>query len=198
MSESNETREQWLQRGLCELRALAKDKLEKPTDQRIQVAVGFPKGCKRGTVGQCFHAECTEDGTYHIFIHPTLGDAVRVLDTLLHELLHAVVGLEAKHAKPFRDAARAVGLAGKPTATYAEEGSELHEKLTKLSERLGPYPHSPMTKVKQSNRPAAGGWVRYESVNEPKYILRISPRALEDHGAPTDPWGDGTVESDAP
>ena len=32
------------------------------------------------------------------------------------------------------------------------------------------------------------------SVNDPKYTVTISPRVMEEHGRPSDPWGDEMVD----
>ena len=48
----------------------------------------------------------------YIFISPSLDDPVEVLDTLVHELAHAVDDCEHKHGKEFAEIAKLVGLEG--------------------------------------------------------------------------------------
>jgi hypothetical protein len=82
-----------------------------------------------------------------------LGDAVKALDVLVHELVHAVDDCKSGHKKPFVTAARAVGLEGKPTATHA--GPALLVALQGLASTLGPYPHSQLNlsgRKKQTTR----------------------------------------------
>lgn len=111
-----------------------------------------------------------------------------MLATLLHEQLHSAIGVEHGHKKPFKDAMKKVGLAGKATATYAEEGSPLHSQLVLLSDVLGPYPHGGLRKPTRK-KGGGSGWVRMRSPQEESYTIVISPKSLEEHGAPTDPWG---------
>ena len=47
-----------------------------------------------------------------IFISPALGDPVDVLDTLVHELVHAVDNCEHKHGKEIKKIALSIGLEG--------------------------------------------------------------------------------------
>jgi hypothetical protein len=63
-----------------------------------------------------------------------------VLSTLLHELIHAFVGIKAKHGKDFKLVAVKSGLEGKMTATTA--GPELLARLETLAKTLGRYPHA--------------------------------------------------------
>ena len=74
-----------------------------------------------------------------ISLHPTIfNDPSRVLDVLLHEMIHAIVP-KADHRVEFRVLAKRVGLTGKMTATVA--GPELKHKLDRLlADRLAPMP----------------------------------------------------------
>jgi hypothetical protein len=183
------TREQWLEQAV---RAMDKSLL-KPAGfampEAWKVTCGFPKGSNK-FIGQCWPPERASDGkTTHMMVSPTLGaDVLQVLGTLLHEMGHAAVGCEHKHKAPFVKFVKAVGLAGKPTATTVEAGSELATKLTALAERLGAYPH-PALNAGGSKGKAGGGWVRLMSREDETYRLVISPKSLEEHGFPMDPWG---------
>lgn len=42
---------------------------------------------------------------------------------------------------------------------------------------------------KAASSPSVSNWVRYVSVQDPKYTIRISPKSVERAGAPTDPYG---------
>jgi predicted RNA-binding Zn-ribbon protein involved in translation (DUF1610 family) len=135
------------------------------------VSVGFPKGSKGKSgpaIGQCWSGTSSADGNPHVFISPTLVDPDRVLDVLLHELGHVIVGNNHGHRKPFSDFCRKVGLVKPWTATTASP--ELREKLNNISIKLGAYPHSGLTSLagvkKQTTRmrkykcPACGQIVR--------------------------------------
>ena len=79
----------------------------------VRVSCGWPVrggvARRRTVIGQCFPPSLCKDGTPQIFISPRLADSIDVLGTLLHELLHASVGCQHGHKKPFSQAARKVG-----------------------------------------------------------------------------------------
>jgi hypothetical protein len=184
----HKTREQWL--------AAASKLLDRHffdangyTLPKYRVSVGFARGSKKA-IGQCWTNSVSKDGTHEIFICPTLGDkAERVLDVLLHELIHACVGIEHGHKKPFRKLVKEFGLEGKMTATYVTENTELWHKLCVLRDRLGEYPHAPMNPGdKKSLR--LKKWFRFKSINEETYKCVIQMDRVEEFGAPVDPWGD--------
>lgn len=185
------TRETWLLAAVGKLVPLLKKHGVKMPEKHA-VSCGFPK-TRVKAIGQCFGPTCTKDETVHMFVCPSLQKATRVLDTLLHEMIHAAVGCGCGHRGKFRIIAKAVGLEGKMTATGVSEGSPLMKTLEKVVESLGDYPHSAITRAQTASRPPGGGWVKFKSEEEDDYILRISPRALENHGPPRDPWGNHMV-----
>ncbi len=186
MAKTHNTREGWLFTAVEALDKgfFASAGYELP--EKLQVSCGFPRAASKA-IGQCWDPEASADGTTQMFVCPSLGNAVTVLAVLLHEMIHASVGIKIGHKGIFRKLAKEFGLAGKMTATFAEEGSELHLKLEKMSSSLGKYPHAPMQK--RIKRSAAGGWVRLASTEVPEYRVTISPKMLEGHGVPVDPWG---------
>jgi hypothetical protein len=106
----------------------------------VAVTVGFTSKGQRGKrVAECWSADSSKLGMAQIFIDPRYDDGPRVLDLLLHEMVHAVVGVDAKHGPKFRACATAVGLTGKMRATVAS--ATLKSDLEKLIEKLGEYPH---------------------------------------------------------
>jgi hypothetical protein len=74
-----------------------------------------------------------------IFVSPKLEDPVEVLDTLVHELCHAVDDCHSGHGEDFKDIAHCVGLEGPARSAHATE--ELTVRLMMIAERLGQYPH---------------------------------------------------------
>ncbi len=184
----HKTRESWLLAAVSKLAPLLK-KHGVGMPEKYAVSCGFPKS-RNKAIGQCWPPNCTEDETSHMFVCPSIQQATRVLDILAHEMIHAAVGLECKHRGKFRVIAKAIGLEGKMTETFVGEDNPLMKTLRQISESLGTYPHSALTRQATATRPPAGGWVKFKSTREEDYILRVSPRALEDHGAPRDPWGD--------
>lgn len=153
-----------------------------------RVSCGFPKSTNGRAIGQCWDKTASADETYEMFICPTLGEAIEVAATLLHEMIHAAVGIEEGHKGMFRKLAKEFGLAGKMTATYAEEGSDLHKQLEVFCGRVGKYPHAAMSKKRKPAKP--NPWVRYVSINEETFKVVVNEKRVEEFGAPRDPWGD--------
>lgn len=185
----HKTREAWLHAASDLLRKHLK-KAGGEVPKKIQVGCGWPHGGRREVIGQCFTTTWTEDGTTHIFISPTQDNAVSVLATLAHELVHAAVGCQEGHRGKFKKVARALGLEGKLTATEVTAKSPLHPVLEQLSKKLGKYPHSKM--IAGRGKRATGGsvnWVRLCSPVDPTYTVVISRRSLATMGHPMDPSG---------
>ncbi|MFI8237621.1 hypothetical protein ACIF83_10270 [Streptomyces sp. NPDC085866] len=136
------TREEWLHLAIDALRPEF-EKIEFPLPEKLHVSVGFGYGAKRESatiLGQCWNSVASEDGTPHIFISPEINNAARVLDVLIHELIHAADDCKSGHKGAFAKAAKALGLTGKMTATVATP--ELTEKLRDLANGIGPYSHA--------------------------------------------------------
>jgi hypothetical protein len=110
----------------------------------VRIACGFPSRralSRNAPLGQCWSRIRSADHTTEIFISPLLDDAFAIAHTVLHELIHAVVGVEHGHKSPFRRAARRAGLVGRPTATVPSD--ELTALIhSQILPELGPYPHA--------------------------------------------------------
>lgn len=184
--QKHKTREGWLTDGMERLakKFFKENGYELP---KMRVSCGFPRG-HATAIGQCWDKTSSKDKTYEMFICPTQDDPVEVLQILLHEMIHAGVGLKCGHKGAFRKLAKEFGMAGKMTSTYAEKGSELFLSLSAVAEKLGPYPHAPMQKKVRATKPSK--WVRYKSMNEDTYRVVINGERAEEYGAPRDPWGD--------
>lgn len=192
------TRELWLEQAVraIETRVFKGTVYQMPADWKV--TCGWAKGSTK-FIGQCFPPSLSADGkTTQMFISPVLGtDVVQLLGTLLHEMGHAAVGCEHKHGKPFRDFVKAVGLVGKATATTVDPASPLAATLQSIADKLGAYPHPVLKDIKRKGK-AAGGWERYQSVLIEGYKVVVSPKALEEWGAPRDPMGCPMVPDGAP
>src|SRR5439155_21536293 len=92
-------------------------------------------------IGECWHAQCSADGTREVFISPTLADGVEVAGVVVHELVHAAGYMG--HGADFGRVARALGLTGRMTATVP--GEALVADLLALTAELGSYPHATLT-----------------------------------------------------
>ena len=150
------TREEWLNQLTDEyLRPLfAKNGYTIPTNIRLSCSLPSSRAfAKKKVVGECWYPEASGDGTHEIFCSPTEADSQEVAGTLIHELVHATVGKEAKHGKPFRDCALRVGLEGKMVSTTSSK--ELIEFLEPAILELGAYPHAKLdynSRKKQRSR----------------------------------------------
>jgi hypothetical protein len=133
------TRESWLLAAVDLLRPifLAKNHVI-PTD--VMVSCGFAStGTRSHHVGQCWSKQSSANDQNQIFISPALHEPVEVLDTLVHELVHAVDDCKHKHGKEFKKIALSLGMKGPMRS--ADAGPELKETLTQLAKKLGSYPH---------------------------------------------------------
>ena len=139
-------RESWLADAVMRIRPwFAALKYEVP---EVRVSIGFPSTGRNGVhIGQCWPTTRSVDGVNQIFVSPVLEDPVSVLDTLVHELVHAVDDCKNRHGAPFRKIALAIGLQGPMRSASA--GKELKVRLTELASQLGPYPHAKLTIVRK-------------------------------------------------
>jgi len=150
------TREAWLLAAIELLRPLFAAKgFIVPA---CQVSCGFAStGTRSGHVGQCWSTKSASNELNQIFISPTLKSAYEVLDTLVHELVHAIDNCEHKHGKEFKKIALKMGMKGPMRG--ADAGPELKLTLTALLDTLGPYPHGHlkvgMRKAPRRDRPRA-------------------------------------------
>ena len=106
----------------------------------VKVSVGFPStGGKGRHLGQCWSTKSAEDGVNQIFIAPHLQTPLDFLDTLVHELVHAVGDCESGHGDNFKKIALGVGLKGPMRSAGA--GEFLKQDLLRIAEKLGSFPH---------------------------------------------------------
>ena len=131
-------REQWLTEYCERLRPEFENAGVWPYPQKWAISCSWPArgalATRKRTIGQCWAPETCADGTTQLFISPCLADIVEVGETIVHELGHAIVGVEHGHKKPFKTAALRIGLEGKMTATKA--GDALAERLQEIGEAI--------------------------------------------------------------
>jgi hypothetical protein len=142
MAKSNyhDTRESWLRAATNELRSYFMG-CGYPLPDKIRFAIGFPSTGRKGNrVGECWHSSTSVDEHFEIFIRADLSEPENVLGVLVHELVHAVVPVDAKHGKVYRAAAVKIGLQGK--MVHAMPGILLQKRLDDLAAALGPLPHA--------------------------------------------------------
>lgn len=182
------TREPWLEAAADELGRSVFFPAGHPLPQ-VKVTIGFPseKGVskERRALGQCWAREASEDGLNQIFLNPTLTSAEKIVDVLVHELVHAVDNCKSGHKGEFWKICKAIGLTEGTPAT-ASADLVLKAVIATICHDLGPLPHATLNALgeekKQSTRllkvecPACG------------YTCRIAAKWIE-YGLPICPCG---------
>lgn len=185
------TREQWLLAAVEKVTPLFTSLGYRVPPCRV--SCGFTStGVRSGHIGQCWPRGSGADAVNQIFISPTLADPIEVIDTLVHELVHAVDDCKHKHGKEFKKIALKLGMQGPMRSAGA--GPALKEKLRALVGQLGPYPHgklqAPSRKVSRSPRPRAKCPECSYQVPMLKKFLAFGPPLCPQHRVEMTPLGD--------
>lgn len=189
MSKSkHETREQWLVAAT----ALLRDGVFKAggyaVPKNVRTTCGWPSKSatakRRRRIGECWSDDASKGKVFEMFISPILADNTAVLETLAHELVHATVGLDAKHGKVFRKCAVAIGLEGKMTATHAGPG--LRIECEKIAKALGDYPHEELVSLTNGDRKQPTRLIKAEC-GPCGYTVRVTRKWIDGFGAPLCP-----------
>lgn len=141
-----DSREDWLNAAVAELRPQFK-RAGYVLPEKIHVSCGWPGGGggrKNKRIGECWDPGASGDGHFEMFMSPVLADSSRVLDVLVHELVHVAVGLKAGHRAPFAKCAAAMYLQAPWTATTAAPGFDVEIEAPVLKALGVPYPHAAM------------------------------------------------------
>lgn len=148
--------------------------------KKYRISCGWPLGSRGGktghAIGQCWSATVSGDGTTEIFVSPKL-EATRAVDVLLHELVHASVGMAAGHGPKFKKLALAVGLAGPMKATVASEA--LQPLVAGWLKKLPAYPHAPLNPSEQPGAKKPGSRLLKAYCSECGYTVRITKQWVE-------------------
>lgn len=136
---------------------------------------------KNRRIGECHGAKSSGDGRFEIFVSPILDKPIEVAGVVCHELAHVAAGIEAAHGKGFVRVCRHVGLTrGKPRSV--SPGPALTDKLTRIVESLGAYPHSAL-------RPVPKITTREPSVSslecECGCKITMGKKSIDEYGLPT-------------
>jgi len=158
-----------------------------PEGVALRVSCSFPSRLalsSQPALGQCWGGEATTDGSIHLLISPLLSDPVEIAAVLVHELIHASIGTDAKHGPAFTRAMKALGLEGKPTHTVASDALKLD--LQRLVEPLGEYPHSAIKPKALESKRQTNRQLKV-SCSQDDYILRGAKKTLIEKGIPNCP-----------
>lgn len=180
-----ETREAWLQAAIEQATPLFEQ--HGYFVPAVRVACGWPVrgglGKKRRVLGECWTKEASAGNlSAQIFISPALSDVtdeMGVLATLVHEIVHAVVGHKNLHNKIFGKCARAVGLEGKLTATHASDA--LRAQFAVWTVSLGEYPHSQLNGLSTDKRKQSTRLIKLEC-ETCGYVARTTNKWLDEAG----------------
>jgi hypothetical protein len=93
-----------------------------------------------------FRVTCGWPCKGEIFISPALDDPLDVAGTVCHEMAHVAAGIKAGHGQGYRKVCRSVDLT-KGSPTNASPGPVLTDRLHRIVESLGDYPHMALVPV---------------------------------------------------
>lgn len=175
------TREKWLNTAARELEPIFNAAgYELPN---FRVSIGFTSmGRRSKRIGECWADSASEDGHFEIFLRPSLPNSQDIMAVLTHELVHAAVGLEAKHGPKFKRCALAVGLEGKMTATVASNAFKL--RLNDIIARIGDIPHAPLNDGASSAKPKQSTRLIKCECPNCGYTVRTTKKWIDSAGAP--------------
>lgn len=143
------SRDVWLAALVAELRGwFTQHGVHLPAVVHITSGWGHASGRRHaeapGIQAHLVSGAATRHGAPVIYVSPVVDDPLRIAVHVVHQLVHAAFDpdMMGTHPAPFRQAARAVDLAGKPTAP--ELGPELREVITEFLAGVGDYPAEPV------------------------------------------------------
>lgn len=191
-------REQWLNELMTKMQPILEQHTAGATKDIAtwRVSCGWPGGGSRKTrIGECWSSTASKDGRVEIFISPLLEGVAEVDHVLLHEMVHAAVGVKHKHRGPFTKIARGVGMVGKITATTA--GEELRKRLDAITATMPAYPHSGMTPMTNGIEKQTTRMIKL-TADCCGYVVRTTQKWI-DAGLPSCPCGNEfTIEEKQP
>ncbi len=187
---AHDTRESWLRSATAGLRPYF-ESCGFAIPANIRYAIAFPSTGRSGRrVGECWHSSTSEDGNFEIIVRADIADPIEVLGILTHELIHAVLPIDAGHGKLYRDAAIKIGLEGK--MRHAMPNQLLRARLAELADSLGTLPHAKLNIDRgRDNRPADRAKKQRTRLLKAEcagtgcgYTVRITAKWVDDLGAP--------------
>lgn len=190
MEQFHDTREGWLSHAIS-LTAGRFTDAGYSLPANLKVACGFAPGARGGkALGVCISPKASAAGATEMFISPTVSDALTALGILMHEMVHAAVGVEAGHGPIFKKACFRLRLEGK--ATSAMPNAALRAWLRdEVLPMLGEYPHAavdPNARKKQGTRMIKLVCPVMKDKNGKPYTIRMTQKWFE-VGAPRSPDG---------
>lgn len=141
LKNEHDTAEAWLRAAFEGLRPDF-EAIGKNLPALIHADFGFTShGSKKtGISGQYYDAAASTDGIGKLIIRCNNDDPVAILEAVVHQAVHAVVGAKEGHGKPFRETGLRIGL--EPPMRTSKAGKRLSERLHALAAELGPFPNA--------------------------------------------------------
>ncbi len=135
-------REAWL-RGAY---SLLRKELIKECPAQVALSWSFPArggtSANRRTIGECHYKGASAGGAVEgdrvVLISPTLREPAKIVETLLHEMVHVALPMGTGHRKQFSRLAARVGLIKPWTATKASP--ELAKRIEGFLKTLPAWP----------------------------------------------------------
>ena len=95
---------------------------------------------KTGVSGQYYDGGASTDEIPKLIIRCNTDEPLLILEAVVHQCVHAVVGVEEGHGKAFREVGLQIGL--EPPMRTSKAGKRLSDRLHALSAELGPFPNA--------------------------------------------------------
>jgi hypothetical protein len=131
--------------------------------ENIEFDFGFTSHGKRnGPIGEFWDGSASSNGRPKLIIRCHTADIDAIMDSLAHQIGHAVVGPKAGHGKPYRDFGLRWGLEGK--MREAVPGAKLRRRLHEIAESLGPFPGGALN------------FEKYSATGEERRVVDVSDR----------------------
>lgn len=134
------TAEEWYRKAVDAFKRTFKDLgYEIPV---YDISSGFTDAGTRVTrvLGQCWTNNASSKGRPHIFLNPRYTEPVGLIAVVLHEVIHATVGVDQGHRGKFRSVAQSLGFI--PPLKYINIDDDLKGKCETIAARLGEFPRS--------------------------------------------------------
>tara|TARA_R100001594_G_scaffold6547_1_gene18489 strand:- start:452 stop:1234 length:783 start_codon:yes stop_codon:yes gene_type:complete len=173
-------REEWLQKSLKELKPIFEN-AGLNTDNFSDVRISCGPIRRSHAVGIC-HSRNNSDGKkIEILILQTVANSLMALDILIHEVVHAVDGIngcEHHHNNVFKKMARKVGLVVTERGKgHTSLGDDLKEKCMNIISKLGLYPHFSYSTGSTNNKKQSTRMIKFEC-GKCGIVARASKTAL--------------------
>ena len=184
-------REAWLTKAVTKLTKLLAA-ADAPKFKPPYISVGLPSeralARKQPTIGECWSEKGTKTGRCTVFISPRVENPKEILEIVLHELIHVVIGPERGHDINFQGLAARAGF----TSPWREINTtqELDERLAFIAKRLPEYPHEALKVTRKKDKTRLVKYIcdrcgQILRIDGPVGTIRCQSTTRDDDGKPT-------------